>query len=355
MKVAVGLSGGVDSSVAALRMVEAGHEVMGITMKIWSGESSSSSVRHACYSPNEDQEIEIAQKVCDILEIPFYLYDCSADYQAIVLDNFRDQYILGNTPNPCVICNQKVKFGVLLQLAKKEINFDSFATGHYARTHFDQEGKRFQLLKAKDPMKDQTYFLYRLNQEQLSSTIFPLGELTKDEVYHIARKAGLPTSEEKESQDFYDGDYRELIKMPPKQGNIVTQEGEVVGQHEGYWNFTIGQRRGLRVSSSQPLYVLKLVPEKNEVVVGSKKEGERSCFWVSDINWVSWEGLRAHEEVQVKTRSTQVPRPATLSMDDEKNKIKVSYDLPENAVTPGQSAVFYDDDIVIGGGIISSR
>lgn len=352
MKIAVGISGGVDSSVAALLLKEAGHEVYGIMMKIWKGKPLVQSDKHACYGSNEEEEIEMGQKVCKTLGIPFFLFDCAEEYQKIVLTYFKTEYLKGMTPNPCIICNQKIKFDVLPVVAKRNITFDKFATGHYARIQYNQVLNRYLLMKAIDAKKDQSYFLYRLSQPQLASSLFPLGELTKEQVREIAKKNSLPTSEEEESQDFYSGDYQELLGVATKTGNIVDIEGNILGQHKGYWNFTIGQRKGLCISSHHPLYVIRIDQEKNQVVVGTKKEGSRSNFWIVNMNWISQEGITENTKASVKSRSTQNGKPCLVSPTNQLSKVLLTLDFEESGISPGQSAVLYQDDLVLGGGFI---
>jgi len=350
-KVLVGLSGGVDSSVAAYLLKKEGYEVIGVTMAIWDGKYSASG-KHACYGPDEDEEIREAREIAGMLEIPYHVFDCSAEYKASVLNYFKAEYLSGRTPNPCVKCNQLIKFGMLPLLAEKGgLAYDYFATGHYALGRYDENRKRYILKKGIDPKKDQTYFIHRLSQEQLSKTLFPLGGLSKPEVRKIAREAGIPAVEKEESQDFYGGDYKELLEMPATPGDIVLTNGEVVGRHDGFWNYTIGQRKGLGVAYSEPLYVVKLDPETNRVIVGTRSETYESTFFVRDLNWISIESLTTRMEITCKIRSAQKEREATIEPDSD-GQIKVTFYHPNDAITPGQSAVFYEDDIVVGGGTI---
>lgn len=287
MKIAVGLSGGVDSSVAALLLKQQGYDVTGITMSIWNGSGAQELRKKSCYGPDEKYDIENAREVCCLLDIPFHVIDCSDQYSERVLKIFREEYLAARTPNPCIICNYKIKFGYLPEMAKSSgIEFDMFATGHYARVEYNAEKDRYLLEKGIDPKKDQSYFLYMLSQSQLRKTLFPTGTLTKDEVREIARLAGLPVWDREESQDFCSGDYRELLGAREYEGEIVHVDGRVLGKHKGLWNFTPGQRRGLSVSDSEPLYVVKLDNRLNRVIVGSKDD-MYSSFTVRDINWIA--------------------------------------------------------------------
>jgi tRNA-uridine 2-sulfurtransferase len=354
MKVAVGMSGGVDSSVAAWLLQRDGHEVTGITMKLWAGGSGRPVRKSACFGPDEAEDIEAARKVCARIGIPFSVVDCAADYEDLVLRYFREEYLAGRTPNPCVRCNQLVKFGMLPRLAKEAgLLFDRFATGHYARIESDARTGRFLLKKAADARKDQSYFLYRLSQEQLASTLFPLGGFTKTDVRRVAAEAGLPVVDRKESQDFYGGDPADLVGREDREGEIVDREGRVLGKHRGYWNYTIGQRKGLGIAHAVPLYVLEIDAAENRLVVGPEDETfKRSCI-AADCNWIAFDALTAEMCVQVKVRSAGRLIAAAISP-LEGGRTLVRFAESVSAVTPGQSAVFHDGDIVVGGGVIQS-
>jgi tRNA-uridine 2-sulfurtransferase len=354
-KVLVGLSGGVDSSVAAWMLKEQGYDVVGVTMAIWDGKPVASS-KHACYGPNEAEEIEEARAIADFLNIPYHVFDCAKDYKHLILNYFKEEYLAGRTPNPCVRCNQLIKFGMLPLMAEKAgIAYDHFATGHYANVDWDPERKRYLLKKGLDPRKDQTYFIYRLSQNQLAKALFPLGQYTKPQVRELAKKLGIPAKEKEESQDFFGGDYKVLLDVKEKEGLIVRKDGTILGTHQGYWHYTIGQRKGLGVAFTEPLYVLALNATKNEVVVGTREETLQQDFTVNNLHWNAIEHLDQSMEVSCKIRSAQKEKLATImpiGEDNKTNRIKVHFHEPVDAITPGQSAVFYDDLIVVGGGII---
>ena len=354
MKYLVGLSGGVDSSVAAFILKQQGHEVIGATMSIWGkdGMAVHSGHKNACYGPDEQEDIEAARKVAEQLDIPYYVFDCKNQYESVVLDNFKKEYLSGRTPNPCVWCNALIKFGVLPALARENgIDFDKFATGHYARIE-NLDGK-YILKRGLAPKKDQSYFLYRLKQEQLANIYLPLGGYTKEEIRKIAKDNGLLAADKPDSQDFYAGDYNELLEITEKEGNIVNTDGKILGTHKGFWNYTIGQRKGLGVSSTEPLYVLELKKDTNEVVVGPVDKTFKKSLIADDLNVIVAGSFDMERRAQAKIRSTQQPVDV-LVRPIENGKIEVEFDEYQKSIALGQSVVLYDDDIVLGGGVIDS-
>ena len=355
MKIAVGMSGGVDSSVAAFLLKKEGHDVVGITMKIWRGDRAGHAPKgNACYGPEEIEDIEQTRALCRMLGIGYHVIDCSEQYETIVLEYFRKEYRSGRTPNPCIRCNQEVKFGVLPGLAKKTgLLFDKFATGHYAQVGYDDHRKRWLLKKGIDGRKDQSYFLYRLSQEQLASTLFPLGEKRKNEVRTIAKEAGLPVHDKEESQDFYSSHYGDIIGQVDRPGDIVDASGKVLGKHEGIWNYTVGQRKGLGIAYAEPLYVLSIDVAKNRIVAGTEKETRRSAFTVVDCSWIAFEKPAGAYTAKVKIRSATPEAVADIEPLNS-NSVNVVFEEPHSGITPGQSAVFYDNEVVIGGGIIDT-
>ena len=315
MTVAVGLSGGVDSAVAALLLRERGHEVVGVTMSLGRAD--------------EARSLAEARTVAARIGIPLRVFDFAADWRVNVLDYVRTTYLAGATPNPCVRCNETVKFGLLPQAALA-LGCDRFATGHYARL-VPGPGQRMRLFRAVDRAKDQSYFLYRVKPEVLSRTLFPLGGLTKDEVRAKARDFGLEIADKGDSQDFCGGDPRDLLGTGPREGAIVTRDGRVLGRHGGYWNYTIGQRKGLGVGGGSPYYVVDLRPGANEVVVAHRDESLAYGLELDDAV-----GL-VDRTLPVKVRSAGEPRLLADGI---------------AGVAPGQSAVFYRGDEVVGGGVI---
>ncbi|MGI6432986.1 MAG: tRNA 2-thiouridine(34) synthase MnmA [Sphaerochaetaceae bacterium] len=352
MRILVGLSGGVDSAVAALLLQQAGHEVVGATMSIWQkGNPFTGELKkNACFGPNEAEDIAQAQRISEMLGIEYHVLDCAKEYEQIVLEDFRHEYKAGRTPNPCIWCNSLIKFGALPRIAaQKGIQFDRFATGHYARV--EKRGQRWGLLMGLDPKKDQSYFLYRLTQQQLSQVMFPLGELKKEDVKHLALQVGLFAEETEESQDFYSGQYSDLLDVQPLEGNIEDAQGTVLGTHNGYWNFTIGQRRGLKISSALPLYVLRVDASTNTVIVGTEEQTFAQSLVAEQLNWMFIEQPSGRYEVKAKIRSTGKPKAALIDVQANKTVI-VRFAEAQKAVTPGQSIVFYQDEAVLGGGVI---
>jgi tRNA-specific 2-thiouridylase len=345
--IAVAMSGGVDSSATAVLLKERGEEIVGLSMQLWRDNGRCCSL----------DDLWDARRVATQLGIPYYVLNLEKDFENTVVAPFVETYLRGETPSPCILCNNSVKFHHLVEKAAG-IGADRVATGHYARVKFDETLARWLLLRGKDRKKDQSYFLFGLNQEQLSKTLFPLGELTKPEVRQIARRAGLAISEKAESQEicFVEGrSYADFVEeyagqrgQPPRPpGEIVTQNGDVVGRHEGIHKFTVGQRKGL-VATGKPQYVVRIEPDLNRVVIG--EDPIKRMFTVRDANWIAierlWEPIRC--EVQIRNRFE--PRPAVLSLVN--NEVTVEFDEPQRAITPGQGAVFYWEDVVVGGGWI---
>lgn len=355
MKVLVGLSGGVDSSVAAAILQQQGHEIIGATMSIWDKKTKFSGDIHAdsCFSPHEEQDVEVAKALCDKLGIKHYVLDCSARYKQMVLENFRHEYKIGRTPNPCVMCNSYIKFAALPEEAAAQgIEFDKFATGHYAQILWNVMLQRYEIKRGADAGKDQSYFLYRLSQEQLSRTLMPLGALQKSEVRALAAQYGLAVADKPDSQDFYSGDINDILQNEPQIGNFVTRDGRILGQHQGIWNYTVGQRRGMGISAERPLYVLGINKDRNEVIVGFAEECERSGLIAADLCWSAFDRLDEPLECEAKIRSAQQPTAVKVTPLENGNKIQVEFYHKQKAIAPGQSVVLYKNEVVLGGGII---
>ncbi len=337
MKVAVGISGGVDSSVVAYLLKKEGHDVIGIWMNLFGDDSSAGD----------------AEKVCKFLDIPFLKVDMKAEYNSIVVNYIKDEYASGKTPNPCVICNRGVKFGLFIEKALSlGADFDYFATGHYSIIEYNIKTNRYLLKKGVHDGKDQAYFLSMLRQKQLKRILFPLGGKTKPEVRIIAEQAGLFTTGKKESQDLCSGDYRDFIDKSRGPGNFIDESGIILGKHKGIENYTIGQRRGLCISSStEPYYVIAIQPKSNEVILGFNSDLLNKGMIVSLCNWISVEKPDFPITVDAKIRYRDNGAPATLT-EIKQDVIEVIFSEERRAVTPGQVAVFYDEDTVIGAGII---
>jgi len=355
-KVIVAMSGGVDSSVTAALLKEKGYEVIGLTYNLWPSDDSNLQRRkhETCCGFRARMD---AHQVAIKLNISHYMADYREIFKKTVVEYFCNEYFEGRTPNPCIRCNQYVKFGYLLEHAKK-LGADFIATGHYARIVYDEKKKRYLLKKGIDPKKDQSYFLYTMSQEQLSKTLMPLGEYTKRKVREIARNLGLPVAWRAESQEICfipDGNYSEfLAKIRPndvKPGPIINKRGEILGQHKGIIYYTIGQRKGLEISSERPLYVISIDKKTNTIVVGEDKEVYRNEFIVEEINWIMEEKKEKPFKAKVKIRYIHPEADADI-IPMNQNRAYVRFLTPQRAITPGQSAVFYDGDIVIGGGVI---
>lgn len=354
-RVLVGMSGGIDSSVAAYILRQQGYDVSGITMRIRKPDSkhSGNSEKNSCFSASSELNIEKAVQICSALGIPHRIVDVSDLFERTVLENFKSEYLNGRTPNPCVMCNQMIKFGAMVDLARKTgLEFDYFATGHYAR--IERKNGRFALLKGKDEIKDQSYFLYRLSQKQLSQTLFPLGEFTKEEIRKTDAELGLHPSEQKESQDFYGGHYTELLDVQPQEGEIVDTDGRVLGHHNGMWNYTVGQRKGLGISAPYPLYVIDLDPVLNRVVVGYEEKTENPFVTADNINIVSLDpdSIENGRKMEASAKIRSASKPVQCVFRIEEGRLFAEFAHPVKAATCGQSIVIYDNDTVLCGGII---
>jgi len=352
-RVVVAMSGGVDSSLSALILKEQGYDVIGITMQFLTAEETEDSFG-GCAGLHH---IEDARYICGILGIPHYVLNVRRLFKKLIIDNFYREYMNGRTPNPCIRCNQFIKFGFLIKKAR-EFDASLVATGHYARIEYDPVTGEYLLKRATDLNKDQTYFLYRLGQKQLPHILFPIGEFTKERVREIAKEKRLPVFKKEESQEicFISGkNYRiffeERLKNRLKPGPIISLTGETIGMHKGITGYTIGQRKGLGISSKVPLYVARIDTEKNTIVVGERKDVFHSQLIAEDVSWVS-RAIDKPTRLLVKIRSLHNPSPAIVNPEPE-GRVKVVFDKPQWAITPGQSAVFYKDDTVLGGGIIT--
>jgi len=337
-RVAVAMSGGVDSSLAVALLKEAGYEVSGIYMQLWS-----------------NRNLPDLEQTCQLLGIPLYQLNLETEFQRLVIDYFCREYSLGKTPNPCIRCNQYIKFDALLKKAK-ELDYSFIATGHYARIEHSQNG--YSLLKAVDLTKDQSYFLYTLGQRQLQHLLLPIGNLHKVEVRRLATEMGLPTATRRESQDVCfvpDNDYRSFIAkhIPPKSGDIVDTDDKVLGRHSGLAQYTVGQRQGLGLASNKRLYVLRLDTANNRLVVGTRDQLLSNRLFASQLSWVSGKAPREPIDITAKIRYKSPEVTAKLHFND--GVAEVNFEEPQWAVAPGQAIVFYQGNAVLGGGIIEDR
>lgn len=352
-RVVVGMSGGVDSSAAAAVLIEQGYDVIGITLKLWP-QDCVSRAEDKCCGP---QAVMDARSVSSKLKIPYYLVDESEDFQSQVIQYFADEYKAGRTPNPCVMCNEKLKFGTLIDRAR-QLGADLIATGHYARVHPNEDGSRMLLKRGLDDRKDQSYFLFSLRQELLRHILFPLGELTKDDSRNVARDCSLRTADKEESMEICfvpDNDYKGFLTKAnlaeTHQGDIVDLNGKVLGKHDGIEFYTIGQRKGLGISSPNPLYVLELDAEKNQVLVGPVEALDKQSFVMDRCNWIPFENLDTPLQAVVKIRYNHPGCEATIHPID-RYTARVDLHTAQRAITPGQACVVYQGDLVLGGGWI---
>ena len=352
-RVICGMSGGVDSSATAALLLEQGYDVIGITLKLWP-QDCVNRAEDKCCGP---QAVTDARSVCHTLDVPYYLVDEAADFQKHVIQYFADEYKAGRTPNPCVMCNQNLKFGRLIDRAD-QLGADFIATGHFARVEKSADGSRYLLKRGRDMRKDQSYFLFSLRQDQLARTMFPLGDKTKSDTREVARQCQLKTADKEESMEIcfvpdnnYGGFLQQAKLVQKHRGEIVDVRGQVLGHHDGIEFYTIGQRKGLGITTPKPVYVVELDAENNRVVVGDEAALDRDEFEADRCNWHPFEKLTAPIEVTAKIRYNHPGAPATVTP-LEGNKVRVKLHRPARAITPGQAAVFYQDDLVVGGGWI---
>jgi tRNA-specific 2-thiouridylase len=363
--IAVAMSGGVDSSTAAAMLRQEGHPIIGLTMQLWNQrrlaghEGMQESVQGRCCSIDDVYD---ARRVAEHLGIPYYVVNHEERFERDVVRPFVSEYLAGRTPIPCSLCNNHLKFDQLLIVAR-QIGAEKVATGHYARVEFDAGRGRWLLKRPADRAKDQTYFLFGLTQEQLSRTLFPLGDMSKAEVREAARRFGIASAEKPESQEICfvpGGDYKRFIEAylaeqgedaPEAAGQLVTATGEALGEHSGVHNFTVGQRKGLGVAKGSPLYVIQINQQSQQVVVGAEADLYSKTLRANQLNWIAIDRLEEPMHVEVKIRHRHEPASATIEM-TAPDGVTAAFDQPQRAITPGQAAVFYDGDLVLGGGWI---
>ncbi len=351
-KVVIGMSGGVDSSVAAYLLKEQGYEVIGIMMKLSPDNPDYEENEGGCCSISAAND---ARRVADVLDIPFYVMNFKDAFKTNVIDNFIDEYMEGRTPNPCIVCNKMIKFDEFLRKAKA-LGADYIATGHYAK--IEKQEERYILKKSEDDRKDQTYALYTLTQEQLSHTLMPCGEYDKPEIRNIAERIGLEVFKKRDSQEICfipDNDHGAYIKKYSgreiKPGNFVNKQGEIMGRHKGIVYYTIGQRKGLGIAVGKPVFVTDINPLTNQVVIGDEEDIFKTELIAKDLNFILFDKLTSNLRVSAKIRYSAIPQLANL-IPLENNRVKVVFDEKQRAITKGQSVVFYSENLVVGGGII---
>jgi tRNA-uridine 2-sulfurtransferase len=368
--VAVAMSGGIDSSVAAVKLKLEGYDVIGLTMKLWDASEIGGEDKHVSRHCCSLEMFDDARSVCFKYDIPHYVLNMHQDFNQIVIEDFISEYVKGRTPNPCVVCNYKIKWE-LLEHKTKQLGCDFLATGHYARICRDEASGRYQILKGVDATRDQSYFLWGLKQESLARTLFPLGELHKTEVRQLGREYGLINAEREESREICfvpDDDYARLVQARHPQlaqpGIIRDTGGNAVGTHEGYFHYTIGQRKKIQIATTEKRYVTRIIPEKNEIIVGSDDDLLIDTFQVTDINWVAIDPTTNPSKTQDPPQAVGHPHPALIKIRYlhkpvagelqvlSGGDVEVHLSQKQRAVTPGQSCVFYDGDIVLGGGKI---